>query len=114
MKHYQFIKLRDVLEQINNGMPTNYDFRCVRDLWDMALYKNRVQNDLIKQGYENDVIYTFTAFDPQRQKVINYEVKAGKNQSRMEWLILLASVERYCNIEEIRTNINNIKQLQNN
>lgn len=105
MKHYQFIKLRDLLQQINNGMPTTYDFRRVRDLWDMAVYKNRQQNDLLSQGFDDDVIYTFNAFDPKREKVINYEVKAGKNQTRMEWLILLASVERYCNIQEIRDNI---------
>lgn len=91
MNHNQYTKLRTLAERLHldyfNFSPF-YNYDDIKRLWENAVYCNKIQNNLKKEGYNTDVVRTYHLFCEDRKEIIEFALRAERNLSRMDYFIL--------------------------
>jgi hypothetical protein len=66
-----------------------------RDLWDQAVYYNRIQNNFIKDGLGDEVVKQISAKDELTGNLGTFSIRAKKNYSRLDWFKILIANKHF-------------------
>jgi len=95
-------KLTKITDQINEVYKIDYlvNYSSLDSIYKRALYYNKTQNELCKDGYNFDQILRMNFYYQKIDSCSTVTIKANLNLDRLEWFKLLICNEFYVPLEE--------------